>query len=109
MMSATEFRDTPLFSQGSEWIVNPTIEARGEINERIATTWQWAKVVLCLAAGAEWLVMLAVVWSCRKRSAQVTSPAPLLLLAHCLRMGHCLLYIQIRRRTFLSPLVRLSP
>ena len=76
MLSATEFSDAPLFSQSTEWVANVTSEARSELTERIAMTWQWAKVILCLVAGSAWLVILNVVWSYRKQTIQIHVPVP---------------------------------
>lgn len=76
MLSATECSETLIFSQRSDWIDNVTGEARLEIQERIATTWQWAEVILRLVAGSAWLFILNAVWSYRKHPAQIQAHVP---------------------------------
>ena len=74
MLSATEFSDTPVFSQGSEWVFNVTSDVRSEFADRMNATWQPTKIALRMVAGSIWLVVLNVIWSYRKRPAMPSVP-----------------------------------
>ena len=76
MLSATEYSETPVFSQGSEWVLNVTSEVRSEFTEKINATWQSTKFFLYVVAGSVWLVGLSVIWSYRKKSGSIQASAP---------------------------------